>query len=241
MLIARQRSKINGEPVRVLLTGHHRPSKNAKTGEQVQVSILSASGQNPVQALQTGADAAVCGICPLRPILNKLQRELDDDHAKKPCYVLVARSVLSMWRAHITARVQWPTTLQGRSLRLGNYGDPAAVAIGVWHRLIKLAKRDHTHPRPWTGFTHRWKTANAQPYKRICMASVDTPAEQQQAKRAGWRTFRVRRNAADPLLAGEISCPASKEVNRTTCASCLLCNGSAGPSDRRADIAIIQH
>ena len=240
MLIARQKSKINGEPVRVLLTGHQRPSRNTKTGEQIQVSILSASGQSPVQALQTGADSAVCGTCALRPILNKLQRDLDDQ-PHKPCYVLVARSVLSMWRAHIKARVQWPDTLRGRSLRLGNYGDPAAVSIGVWHRLIRLAKRDHKHPRPWTGFSHRWKASNAQPYKRICMASVDTPAEQQQAKRAGWRTFRVRRNAADPLLAGEISCPASKEVNRTTCAACLLCNGSAGPSDRRADIAIIQH
>jgi hypothetical protein len=240
MLIARQKSKINGEPVRVLLTGHHRPSKNAKTGEQVQVSILSASGQSPVQALQTGADSAVCGTCELRPLLNTLKRDLDDQ-PHKPCYVLVARSVLSMWRAHITARVQWPTTLKGRSVRLGNYGDPAAVNVSVWHRLIRLAKRDHTHPRPWTGFTHRWKESNATPYVRICMASVDTPAEQREAKQLGWRTFRVRRNAADPLLAGEISCPASKEVNRTTCANCLLCNGSAGPRDRRADIAIIQH
>ena len=55
----------------------------------------------------------------------------------------------------------------------------------------------------------------------------------------GWRYFRVRR-ADDPLLAGEIVCPASAEGGkRRTCETCKACAGN--PNERGASVVIIAH
>ncbi len=92
--------------------------------------------------------------------------------------------------------------------------------------------------RGWTGYTHAWK-ANPQ-LSRILMASTDTEMETHQAKLAGWRTFRVRKESA-PLMSAEIQCPASEEMgHRTTCGECRLCNGTTD-GDKRKDITIIAH
>lgn len=62
----------------------------------------------------------------------------------------------------------------------------------------------------------------------------------------GWRTFRVR-SASDPLLPGEIACPASAEASaeagaRVQCDRCLLCDGAARMDIHRLpSIAIIDH
>ena len=103
--------------------------------------------------------------------------------------------------------------------------------MSVWRAVPSIAGR--------TGYTHQWTRRPA--LKRLVMASCETSAQAEIAQRQGWRTFRVK--APDsPLMAGEITCPASAEAGqRTTCDQCLLCNGSTGPTDRRANIAINTH
>lgn len=114
-------------------------------------------------------------------------------------------------------------------VRLGAYGDPAALPISVWHNLLKYAKR-------WTGYTHQWKS---NPHlKRYCMASVDSEKEYQEAKLRGWRTYRVLR-PTEKTATKEIHCPASDEMGkRTTCEKCTLCMGT---SVKAKDIAIYAH
>ena len=56
---------LNRAPIVAILTGLRSPSANRKTGAMAQLWILSAD-ESPVDASQSGADASVCGDCPLR-------------------------------------------------------------------------------------------------------------------------------------------------------------------------------
>jgi hypothetical protein len=90
----------------------------------------------------------------------------------------------------------------------------------------------------WTGYTHRWRQSPS--YKNALMASVDGPAEREEARALGWRTFRVR-SAGTPLMAREFACPASDEAGwRLTCEECLACDG-ARDNPERATPAIAAH
>ena len=106
-------------------------------------------------------------------------------------------------------------------LRLGSYGDPAAVPLAVWLPLIEAA--------PWrTGYTHDWRRfPNFRPY---VMASVDSTAEAIEAKAAGWAYFRVASRGDSKRIRGEGRCPAAEESGRrVTCESCpIQCQGSEG-------------
>jgi len=119
---------------------------------------------------------------------------------------------------------------RGMSIRLGAYGDPAALPLDV------LA--DITHGVPHTGYTHSWRGhAELSPW---LMASVDSTIELNDARAQGWRTFRVRTPDA-VLETNEIACPASVEAGkRTSCDHCGLCDG-ARPDDLRRSIAIMAH
>ena len=119
--------------------------------------------------------------------------------------------------------------LAGRVVRLGSYGDPAAVPSHVWRALVHKAKG-------WVGYTHQWRIRES--LHNLCMASVDDPKEYEEAKAMGWRTFRVR-TADEQLMTREIMCPAADEAgNKTTCEKCRLCAGTSKPAK---DIAIIVH
>jgi hypothetical protein len=118
----------------------------------------------------------------------------------------------------------------GKPVRLGSYGDPAAVPFYIWQGLVSKASGV-------TGYTHQWR--NFPEFAALCMASVDTFDEYMTAKAQGWRTFRVRRpdDLADNL---EVICPASKEAGfKTVCASCKACGGHS--SKAKAGIVIMAH
>lgn len=201
-------SRLDGRRITVRLTGLERRSKNRKTGDMLQTWIMAAD-RNPVEAAKRGLDKAVCGDCPLR------------GHG---CYVTLHQAPLSVYRAG--RKEQWPD-VTGRMVRLGAYGDPAAVPVRIWNRLLKDAKG-------WTGYTHQWRRFPS--LKGILMASVDSEEEREEAKAKGWRTFRIRRGG---LMEGEIMCPASDEAGkRTTCEKCRLCCGTA---KKAKDIAILPH
>jgi hypothetical protein len=105
-----------------------------------------------------------------------------------------------------------------RSLRIGAYGDPAAVPFSIWNMFCRVAK---VH----TGYTHQWKKCDKD-LSLFLMASVDSEKERDEAQAMGWRTFRTRLPENDFVGANEFICPASHEGGKkTTCGACGACSG----------------
>ena len=207
-------SQLDGEtPIVVVITGLHRPSANQKTGGIPQVFIL-LQNMHPVEAVKTGADGGVCGDCPFA--------------SGNGCYVKTFHGPRAVWQAWCDKAYTSTTTPQlsarldavkARSVRIGAYGDPAAVPVRVWDRLQAAAGG-----RRLIGYTHQWRTCDIG-LSRYCMASTETEADTAHAWDAGWRTFRVRR-PTEAVLPGEFVCPASEEGGkRKTCADCRACDG----------------
>jgi hypothetical protein len=223
-------SAIDGQPIVAIATGLQRASKNSKTGGGLVQTWILRADQTPVEAIHSGADASICGTCPHRGTI------VDGRNVGRSCYVTVFQAPLVVFKTFKAGKYPEVTPsdaaalLDGRMVRLGAYGDPAAVPFEVWQAM--LARVDGV-----TGYTHQWRTAPA--YKAYCMASCDSSADHAEAKAAGWRTFRVR-TADDTLQPREIVCPASKEAGAKT--SCDLCKACGGFSARaKADIAILAH
>ena len=63
-------SMIDGEPIVVIATGFKRSSANPKTGDMLQTWILRRDVA-PFAAIHNGADASICGDCPLRGIIER--------------------------------------------------------------------------------------------------------------------------------------------------------------------------
>jgi len=206
-VIYRGPSLLDGAPIVALaITG----SSNRKTGDMVQTYIMRADVK-PTEALKSGDDASICGDCKHRPYLGGA------------CYVVVAQGPLVVWKQF--QKRAYPDEspdavagiVTGRMVRLGTYGDPAAVPAAIWRSLLRNAAGH-------TGYTHQWQRADD--LRDLCMASVDTPEERQDAAAKGWRTFRVRL-AEEPVAAREFVCPASEEAGkRKTCVTCGACNGA---------------
>jgi hypothetical protein len=232
VILYRGPSQINGESIVCVATGISRASRNEKTGAFIQTYILPES-ENPLAALFSGTDEAVCGNCPLRP---KVQA--DGTRKLGACYVNVGQGPLAVWRAYKAGAYrdydprEDRELFRGRLLRLGSYGDPAAVPLAVWEEVCSLSKH-------WTGYTHQWRTCDPA-YARYCMASVEKAEDRNLALRKGYRTFRVRL-PEQPIDKGEFICPASAEAGkRRTCADCKACSGSK-PGGRNVSPVIIVH
>jgi len=216
-------SKFDGKPIVAIAIIK---SRNSKTGNVVQTFILRAD-VSPLDALASGDDLSICGDCVHRPGPDG-----------RTCYVNVAQSVMNVWKAF--KRGRYPrdpaaaaAACAGRMVRLGAYGDPAAVHVRVWHSLLQRAAGH-------TGYTHAWHVRAGRALKSLAMASADSPAELERARALGWRTFRVRA-ANEPLMPRELVCPASAENDTgRTCSTCGACSGAArGPA--QASVAIIVH
>src|SRR5258708_3412884 len=69
LVLYRGPSLLNGQGIVCIATGLARKSKNATTGPVVQTYILPDGKASPLMALDSGANAAVCGDCPHRPIV----------------------------------------------------------------------------------------------------------------------------------------------------------------------------
>lgn len=225
-------SMLDASPIVVVAIGTSAGSTNSKTGNMLQTYILCAD-VNPVEALKTGADASVCGECKHRPILGGA------------CYVNVGQGPNSVHKAMLRGaypRADDAAAIRsigsGRIVRLGTYGDPAAVPAWVWDALVADAAGH-------TGYTHQWANPalpaeHRASIARHCMASADTPDERAAAHAEGLRTFRVR-TADAPVMTGEFVCPASAEAGkRKTCAQCLACNGTTRGT-RQASPVIVAH
>ena len=204
-------------------------SVNSKTGDMVQTWILRED-VSPIDAVQSGEDASICGNCAHRGRKGK----------QRTCYVDVGKAPQGVWKAF--HRGQYidlsndPGTIAmliaQRIVRMGAYGDPAMVPVKQWRMLLAAAAGR-------TGYTHAWRRMWAQALRPYVMASVDSVAEQDTARAMKWRTFRVR-TETEPLQANEFACPASPEAgNKKQCITCKACDGA----DRagKASAAIIVH
>ena len=208
MIVYEGPSQLNGQPIVAIITGLATPSTNRKTGPMAQLWILDANTE-PHTAVKTGADESVCGDCPARG---------------KWCYVTTFQGPLSIYRTWKRGGYEGynPERLRGVALRLGAYGDPAAVPIGTIQALGRACDR-------FTGYTHAWRYCDSK-LRQYCMASVDTISDQKMAAREGWRTFRVAPGDSEKLR-GEVICPASDEAgHKIDCFTCGACDGRRRPS-----------
>ena len=202
-------SVLDGEMIVAIAT---EGTTNRKTGSMVQVWILRAD-QAPVDAIRSGADASVCGECPLRAqVPGTLQG--------RTCYVTVGQAPQGIWRAY-KAGSYWSVPYiklaaygAGKNLRLGAYGDPAAVPHRVWSLLL-------THAAGWTGYTHQWSHPKFD-HRLLGYVMASIEGDRQAPEWA--RHFRVRLKGA-PLLPSEVDCP--NTTRGVQCIDCQLCQGAS--------------
>ena len=200
-------SLLDGTPIVACLTGADGSSRNVKTGGIAQTWILLA-GASPIDAAYDGRDAAICGDCPHRASPGR----------PRGCYVNLAWAPRNIWKAYRAGRGLRVLPPVLPAVRLGAYGDPAAVPVDVWRDLVEIAGGH-------VGYTHQWRVFPE--LRDLCMASVESAGEAIEAHAAGWRTFRTCFPRQDPgLLPQEVGCPAARENRHaTTCARCGLCSG----------------
>jgi|TARA_R110002126_G_scaffold2139_1_gene12408 hypothetical protein len=220
-------SLLDGKPIVAIATWSKR---NTKTGAVLQTYILR-SDINPLEASKTGEDFSICGDCTMRG-------EVNDDPKRKQakgrrCYVNLGQGVLIVYKSFLRGVYSMANTKAGRNtlgrdrfVRVGTYGDPAAVPSFVWEQLLAEAST-------FTAYSHQsgWRPD-------IAMQSADNKAQAVAHWTAGRRTFRVIADLGQLDKVKETLCPASKEAGRRVqCTACKLCKGSS----LAKSIAIVEH
>lgn len=225
------KSQIDGAPIMLVATGLKKSSNNVKTGDLVQTWILR-SDITPQEAVDSGADASICGACPHRGDV------VNGKNVNRSCYVTIFQAPRNIYQT--AKRGRYPRMkrekatqlLAGRNVRLGAYGDPAAIPFHVWDYLLRDSERG-------TGYTHQWKECDSR-FSRYCMASADSALEGELARAMGYRSFRVGTRAESLVKGTEFLCPASKEAGqKLNCAACLACGGTDSPN--KASVYIPAH
>lgn len=208
-------------------------SSNGKTGDLVQTWIMR-SDIDPRAASKRGLDVSICGDC--------RHRGLHDGDGlligqSRTCYVQLRNAPRGIWGCYRRGGYPTLTTAETRArfaglkVRLGSYGDPAAVPFHVWAAALGASIGN-------TGYTHQWRRAPE--LAQWCMASVDNLGEMLEAKLLGFRTFRVGNAVIWHKQRSEVLCPASAEAgHKTSCVACMACGGSGAKA--RADIVIPAH
>jgi hypothetical protein len=225
-------SLLDGSPIVVIA---QTKTRNRKTGDMVQTYILHAD-IDPITANRTGADFAICGDCPHRGTAHDGDKGTATD---RTCYVTLAhgpRSVYAAFKRGVYDTVTGHAAIKeigaGRMVRIGTYGDGAAVPSYIWDSLCEDAAG-------WTAYTHQNGVDGAATDPKRFMTSADSKAEASAAWAMGQRTFRVISDVSDVVPGKEILCPASEEMGkRTTCDTCGLC---AGAAIKAKSIAIVAH
>lgn len=229
-------SLIDGKPIVCIAI---KGSKNSKTGGLIQTYILRAD-IDPREASKHGLDYSICGDCIHRGIADptgpgKLAKG-------RSCYVNLSQGPTTVYKAFKRSKypIANPDAIKaigaGKMVRLGTYGDPAAVPSSVWDNLLADSVGH-------TGYTHQ--TGKLAVDSARLMISADNENQAKDAHSKGQRTFRVipigqwKAKGKESLLHNEILCPASKEAGaKVQCIDCKLC---AGSSIKAKSIAIPAH
>lgn len=199
---------------------------NPKTGPCIAVAILPGDGRDAAQARARGEDLSACGSCTLRSLASG---------GKGGCYVSgpalmgYAGSASAAWRR--ADPFAMPEAPAGLPMRLGAYGDPAAVPSEV------LARLESWHDGMAWGYTHGWRHSAAQHLRASCMASCETNADTIEARAKGWRVYQIVSAAPGAVEAsGLAECESAQGV---ACSDCGACAGDAARAD--AGRAIVVH
>lgn len=206
-------SQLNGAPIVAILIPK---SENRKTGDMAQLYILPKD-MSPLEASKAGLDDSVCGDCPLRQSKGGA------------CYVNLGhgpRATYDAYRRGKYGPLKRERGFRRQSVRLGAYGDPAALP---YETVKKLTRMFDGH----TGYTHQWRTCD-QRFKGLLMASADSDEDKEAANARDWRTFRVMGEYSE-MAEDERIC--ANDSHGVKCADCLACHGKGG----RANIAIKVH
>jgi hypothetical protein len=236
VVIYRGPSMLDGAPIIAIATGLENGSNNGKTGGGLIQTWIIREDVSPTDAVNSGDDGSVCGSgehgCRHR---GKI---VDGKNVGRSCYVTVFQAPLNVYKSYhrgiypMVPEAELADIFADRMVRLGAYGDPAAVPFHVWQNVLAKAKAK-------TGYSHQWRVLAFQGLREYCMASCDTAEEREEARALGWRTFRVRA-AGEALGEREIACPASKESgHKTTCDRCIGCGGTSAKA--KVDFVIIAH
>jgi hypothetical protein len=205
-------SAYTGREVRAVVKGH----VNDKVGQALGLWILPVA-IGPVEAIRARADADVCGTC-------RHSAQAGD----ATCYTHLGSSRILFSAPTGTGGTLWHamtgTSRAATHLRSAVYGDVGALPADAVAIVRDLRARLALRP---LGYTHAWSTRPDLAADH--MASVDSVQEAVEARAKGWRYFRTR-EPGEPLLPGEVQCPATKEAvraNPITCSQCGLCAGNA--------------
>jgi hypothetical protein len=225
-IIYRGPSQIDGAPIVVVCVFREKGS-NAKTGAMLQTYILPDTDLPIMEVMRLGLDVSVCGGCVHRYSYDANGVMIA---GTRTCYVNLGQGVRVVLEGVQTSRY---TDLSDnvaaiaelgadRMVRLGTWGDPAAVPAETWAQLLSCSLGH-------TGYTHQWRSERiAGDLAGVVMASCETADDVARAARKGFSgSFRV-------LPVGELPspsafCPASAEAGKiATCADCGRCNGLGG-------------
>ena len=236
-IIYRGASEIDGSPIVVIAIVK---SSNHKTGDMIQTYILCDNGLDPMENSKLGNDFSICGNCkhrgealtPAHPDFGRYKMAKG-----RTCYVALFQGVLITWKHY--QKGGYPTAQghkaiaalgAGRMVRIGTYGDGAAVPSYIWKSLLSEAAG-------YTAYSHQSEIIDVDPM--LYMISADDETQARKAWQRGNRTFRVIQKTDEIIKGSEILCPASKEAGRrATCDTCKLC---AGASIKAKSIAIVEH
>ena len=223
----------NKTPIIAVAVNGNKFRPNSKTGDMLQTYILTKD-IDPRLANKTGQDFGICGNCPHRGTPSTDPKRATAE--KRNCYVKIWQGPLIVWRSFNNGLYPIATDQEiiemgsNRPVRLGTYGDPAAVPRNVWDLLISKSTGH-------TGYSHQSKIKDS--YSDICMHSVEDKKQAIAAWKDGKRTFRIVQSVDEIIKGKEILCPASKEAGRkSVCELCKLCSGS---EIKKRSVAIVQH
>lgn len=198
-------SLLDGQPIVCIATF---ASLNAKTGPMVQTWILRED-VSPTVAVKTGQDSSVCGRCPHRHFSGG------------GCYVVPFQAPSSVFKQYHLGKYDplGPKVIKrflGQKIRLGSYGDPAAVPYYVWLGLVGLCDGH-------TGYTHQIDhDCFDLKLLEFCQVSVDTVSQFKKVQDLNCGTFRVVAKG-QKLLPQEVMC--RNESHGDTCIQCGMCDG----------------
>jgi hypothetical protein len=237
-------SMLDDQPIVVLAT---LGSKNEKTGPMVQTWILR-SDMSPIEASKALADESICGSCPRRQSTGG------------DCYVLIHNAPQSAYKAWVrrgkasgdveVSALAIARDAAAHGIRLGSYGDPAAVPFQVWQTLIARVEALTGRSVKHTGYTHQWRAvaftgSTSYEHHAWCrknlMASVDSVRESVLARAAGYRYF-LAIPAADVsgIPGATVECLATRQGSMATCQTCGICDGAQGRA-ARASVYLVEH
>lgn len=206
IVVWRGKSLIDGSPIQALLTIKH---SNRKIGSRtVQLWILPMFYPFTQNKANRQSHNGVCGACPMGG-------QYTGQDTKRTCYVN-AMSVNTVWKGVNELSVNMKLALDvldllhAPVLRLGAWGDPAAVPKRIINKLAKACVAS-------IGYTHQWKQLDQ--LKGLVMASTSSDVEAREAQAQGWKTYRIGTARAGK---GEIECPSKLK----SCDQCQLCDGS---------------